>query len=103
MKYLKSTFEGELAYRSTKRDYKVAMWAKIPWADGRITVDHLSFNSKPLTKGSALNWHYYKHCEEYDYAGIKVFAMPVEEVTKEEFNNRDELMKKAWEAKNEIN
>tara|TARA_R100000353_G_scaffold143258_1_gene102424 strand:- start:309 stop:614 length:306 start_codon:yes stop_codon:yes gene_type:complete len=101
MKYLKSTFEGELAYRSTKRDYKVAMWAKIPLADGRIRVDHLSFNSKPLTKGSALKW-YYKD-SAYDYAGIKVFAMPVEEVTKEEFDNRDELIKKAWEAKNEIN
>ena len=89
MKYFKTTYEGKSAYRSTKRDYKVAMWAVVPYTDGKVITTCLSFNSKPLTKGAALNWHYYKGCEDYDYNAIKVFAMPLEEVTKEEFKNRE--------------
>ena len=98
MKYLKSTFEGIPAYRSTKRDYKVAMWAVVPYTDGTVLKGCLSFNSKPLTKGSALAWKYFKNVKDYDYAGIKVFAMPVEEVTKQEFDDRYEIIKKAREV-----
>ena len=98
MKYLKSTFEGIPAYRSTKRDYQVAMWAVVPYTDGTVLKGCLSFNSKPLTKGAALNWNYSKDNVNYDYEGIKVFAIPVEEVTKEEFDNRYELIKKAREV-----
>mgnify|MGYP003119485317 CR=1 FL=1 len=98
MKYFKSTFEGIPAYRSTKRDYKVAMWAVVPYSDGEVHKGCLSFNSKPLTKGSALAWKYFKNVKDYDYEKIKVFAMPVEEVTKQEFDDRYELIKKAKEV-----
>lgn len=92
-KYFKSTFNGKSCYRSTKRNYQVAMWATVTYTNGSLagqTFNHcLSFNSKPLTKGAALNWHFYKDSNDYDYNAIKVFPMPLEEVTKEEFKARD--------------
>jgi len=90
-KYYKSTVNGKSSYRSTKRNYQVAMWATVPFASGATRDFCLSFNSKPLSKGAALNWHFYKECTDYDYNAIKVFPMPLEEVTKEEFKARDDV------------
>ena len=94
-KYYKSTFNGKSSYRSTKRNYQVAMWATVTYTDGDFagqTFNHcLSFNSKPLTKGAALGWQFFKNDTRYDYNAIKVFPVPLEEVTKEEFKARDDL------------
>ena len=99
MKYFKAQLNDKIAYRSSKREYTVAMFSIL---GDDITCR--SFNSKPASKSVCLGStkedakilrygsshpHYQEALgRKQAYDATEVVAVPVTEVTKQEFDAR---------------